>query len=130
MGRRFPNTVIITVIALLLWTVVSCAGQPEEPGKPANGREQMIAGGYSPIEADHPKVIEAIEFLTERLGPRYPEHRITGVVRAEMQVVAGYNIRLLLYFTDGDKTGTLEAVVYTSLDGEHQLRELAAAPVQ
>ncbi len=131
MDRRF--LIAVLVLATLIVALASCAGQQETqdgnqkpPTAPSNEREQMIAGGYSDIETDHPMVTGAIQFLTEHVGPLFPNHRITGIIKAEIQVVAGYNIHLVLSFASPDQTGTLEAVVFTNLEGGRRLLKLEA----
>ncbi len=98
-------------------------GKPP-PAPPEDAREPNIAGGFTEIDVDRPEATESLEYLTDLLAQRFPGYTVTDVEKAEIQVVAGYNVRLTLSYNNGEGPGTLVAKVYTDLTGNRRLLDL------
>jgi hypothetical protein len=97
----------ILLAALLL--VITCAAAPAR-------QEPPVAGGYSERPASDRGVAAAAAFAARERGRR-TGRRVTllGVRRAETQVVAGLNYRLLLTVREDRKERDVLAVVYQNL---------------
>lgn len=134
---------MVLAASVLLISPCCCAGQQKErkqnepqaqsepaapgnqaPAPPEEEREPDIAGGFTEIDVDRPEVTESLEYLTDLLAPRFPGYTVTDVEKAEIQIVAGYNVRLTLNYNKGGGPGTLVAKVYTDFAGNHRLLDL------
>jgi hypothetical protein len=85
-----------------------------------------VVGGFAEIDLDRPEVQGSLEYLVRLLAPMYPGCALAAVHGAEIQVVAGYNIRLRLGYRCGAESGELEAVVYTDLQGKRRILGIQA----
>ena len=93
-------------------------GVEEEPGS--------LPGGFTEASLEDEDVLEAAGFAAEEIaasGP-YSDVFIKEILRAEQQVVAGMNYRLLLIVESGADARTVEALVWRKLSGEHELLSL------
>ena len=87
---------------------------------------RSLPGGFTDASLEDEEVLEAAGFAAERIaeaGP-YSDVFIREILRAEQQVVAGMNYRLLLSVEAGGEARTAEALVRRKLSGEHELLSL------
>ena len=112
------------------WWLVACntasTSATPQPSTPAPTQPQ-IAGGYSAADINDVEVQNAAQFAAQALG-----NLLNRVIKADRQVVAGMNYRLLLSLQNGAE---YEVVVYVdlqnnkSLSSSRQLRAgITAAP--
>jgi Aspartic acid proteinase inhibitor len=74
-----------------------------------------IPGGYSAASTFSKEVTEAAEFAVAEQSKANAGLILKSIESAKSQVVAGTNVELMLSVTDGGKTKTARAVVYTDL---------------
>lgn len=74
----------------------------------AEGRQLLIAGGYSEIDITTPGAVRAAQFAFKSMN----KGELGGIMRAHRQVVAGLNYKLLLRLVAGQ---VYEVVVYQNL---------------
>jgi hypothetical protein len=111
---------LLTVLAFLILGV----GAPAAPAQ-----ERQVAGGYAERPAGNRGVAAAAAFAVRERGRRVGR-RITllSVRRAEAQVVAGLNYRLLLSVREGREVGDVTAVVHENLRRRLSLESWEPAP--
>ncbi|HEX7313911.1 MAG TPA: GerMN domain-containing protein [Pyrinomonadaceae bacterium] len=99
------------VLLAALVFVMLCAAAPAFAAQDA-----PIAGGYGERRTSDPGVAAAARFAVRERG-RLTGRRVTliAVRRAETQVVAGLNYRLLLSVTEGRAARDVVAIVYQNL---------------
>ncbi len=112
------------VLMLVLTLVVTGAGAPA-----ARAQERPIAGGYIERPTNDRGVTAAAAFAVRERG-RQTRRRVTllSIRRAETQVVAGLNYRLLLSVREGGEVRDVTAVVYENLRRRRSLTSWEAAP--
>ncbi len=112
--------VLLTVLAFLIMGASAPASQAQDA---------PIAGGYSGRRANDPGVAAAAAFAVRERG-RLTRRRITllSIRRAEVQVVAGLNYRLLLSVREGREVGDVIAVVYENIRRRRSLTSWEPAP--
>ena len=108
------TSIILTGIVLAL-AFAHAADIPAETNAPS------ICGGYSRAEIDSGVKAAAAFAVGEQAKSTGKPLRLVEVVKAEQQVVAGLNYRLLLKVKEGDKIVRAEAVVWRKLDGSDAL---------
>lgn len=112
--------VLLTVLALL----ITGAGAPA-----STAQERAVAGGYAGRPVNNRGVAAAAAFAVREQGRR-TRSRITllSVRRAESQVVAGLNYRLLLSVRQGREVSDVTAVVHENLRRRLTLESWEPAP--
>jgi hypothetical protein len=111
---------LLTVLALLILG----AGAPT-----STAQDAPLAGGYSGRRVNDPSVTAAAAFAVRERG-RQTRRRVTlvSIKRAEAQVVAGMNYRLLLSVREGGEVGDVTAVVFQNLRRRLSLESWEPAP--
>jgi hypothetical protein len=101
--------------ALALLFVIPCAAA-HASAAPSAAQDAPVAGGYAERPTSDPGVEAAARFAARERGRR-TGRRVTllSVRRAETQVVAGLNYRLLLSVREGRAARDVVAVVYQNL---------------
>jgi len=96
--------------------------------KPAKTDQPALAGGYSPAEIDS-EVSKVAEFAikTQAQASGRPL-RFVKILKAERQIVAGLNFRLVIEVSDGSKRLKARAVVWKKLDGSMDLTSWDSPP--
>jgi Aspartic acid proteinase inhibitor len=84
---------------------------------PAATNVPPLCGGYSRAEIDSGVKAAAAFAVSEQAKATGKPLRLVEAVKAERQVVAGLNYRLLLKVKEGDKILHAQAVVWRKLDG-------------
>ncbi|HEX8559807.1 MAG TPA: GerMN domain-containing protein [Pyrinomonadaceae bacterium] len=104
--------------------LIVCAGAGA-----ARAQQQPVAGGYGERPTNDRGVAAAAAFAVRERG-RQTGRRLTlvAVRRAEAQVVAGLNYRLLLSVREGRETRDVNAVVYQNLRRRMSLESWEPAP--
>jgi hypothetical protein len=97
----------------------STAMPVEQPVKQIS--ERNVEGGFSSEALDSPHVQKALIFLESQLGD---EVEIIRIVSAQMQVVAGYKLKLVIETGHDGLMQNKEAVVYLPPDDVPQLVSL------
>jgi hypothetical protein len=112
--------VLLTVLAFLILGAGATA---------AAAQDIPVAGGYSGRATNDPGVAAAAAFAVRERG-RVTGRRLTlvSIRRAEAQVVAGMNYRLLLSVRDGREVSDVTAVVYRNLRRRLSLTSWEPAP--
>jgi hypothetical protein len=89
-------------------------------------RSPEIDGGWVAMDTKSREVRDAVEFLNNELKTRHPDVRITKVLSAQSQIVAGQNMKITaIYTSDINKKGkTLEALIFITLDDKYTLTSL------
>ncbi|HEX6185142.1 MAG TPA: GerMN domain-containing protein [Pyrinomonadaceae bacterium] len=113
--------VLLTVLALL----VLGAGAPG-----ARGQDTPMAGAYGERRVNDPSVTAAAAFAVRERG-RQTRRRVTllSIRRAETQVVAGLNYRLVLNVREGGEVRDVTAVVFQNLRQRFSLESWEPTPV-
>ena len=113
---------LLTVLALLILG----AGAPT-----ASAQDAPIAGGYSERRVNDRSVTAAAAFAVRERG-RQTSRRVTllSIKRAETQVVAGMNYRLLLSVREGGKVVDVTAVVFQNLSRRLSLESWEPVPAR
>jgi len=106
--------VLFCIISLPLFSF----GKGEVPPQPAPQQnpspgESTVTGGFVAVELNDPMVEEAFFYLKEKLLEHKQDIEGLELVQAERQVVAGYNIRLIFQYKNGEEG---RALVYFPLD--------------
>lgn len=88
----------------------------------ANTSSAQIAGGYGDADVADKTVKTAANVAVKRLA-KIDGHPVTliSIVKAEQQVVAGMNYRLVMKVRELKRTRTYTVVVFRSLKGKYSL---------
>src|SRR5215204_3504310 len=116
----FMKRALLLVLAFLILGASASA---------VSAQDAPVAGGYSERPAKDPGVAAAAAFAVRERG-RQTGRRVTllSIRRAETQVVAGLNYRLLLNVKEGRETRNVTAVVYQNLSRRLSLTSWEPAP--
>ena len=89
-------------------------------------KEKSVNGGYSATSMDSKNVKEAFIFLKNELSYSYPEFYNIEIQRAEIQIVAGWKIKLFCEYNIGDskELNLFQAIVYKDTDQNKTLEYL------
>jgi len=124
MKNNFIFLLLILVAPLLL---SGCASrESSEDNAPINNKvivkpvpgEMSLNGGYSETSTDSEKVKASFRFLKEKLSISHPEITLIKIQRAEIQIVAGYKIRLICEYSviGNEELYLLESISYEDTD--------------
>lgn len=119
MSKRFVLTLITSLFCLSACQAGVGSPQPSPSDLP-------IAGGLSEQDPSSPQAQAMLTTASNLLNQKYPDAGIelTGLTRYRTQVVAGSNHYLTVSYTDkAGKSGSLELVVFRSLDDSSSLTE-------
>ena len=91
-------TAILFLLVLLTLTFIESAVSVSLTKRHIPGRSRKIAGGFSPIDVDDPDVKEIADFATSAISESSNSGPLSliKIVKAESQVVAGRNYKLIL----------------------------------
>jgi hypothetical protein len=110
----------LLMLALVFACAATCAAQERAP----------VVGGYNEAAVNDPGVVRAARFAVREEGLRVGRAvSLLAVRRAEKQVVAGLNYRLLLSVRYGGDTREVSTLVYQSLRGAYSLKGWEVAGV-
>lgn len=81
-------------------------------------KEISLNGGYTETSIDSTKVKESFIFLKKQLVDSYPEILNIKVFRAEIQIVAGWKMKLFCEYNIANISdiNLLQAIIYNDLD--------------
>ncbi len=81
-------------------------------------KERSKTGGYTETSTDSENVIESFSFLKKELTYSYPEFADIKIQKAEIQIVAGWKMKLFCEYSIGDskELNVLEAIIYKDPD--------------
>jgi len=108
-------------IPIILTGIVLALAFASAADIPAGTNAPSICGGYSRAEIDSGIKAAAAFAVSEQARSAGKHLRLVEVVKAERQVVAGLNDRLLLKVEEGGKILSAQAVVWRKLDGSDVL---------
>lgn len=88
--------------------------------------ETPLVGGYAEISTDSKEAVESYTFLENEISTSYPQVSLINVQKAEIQIVSGWNTKLLCEYSIGDNKDPhyLEAVIYKDLSQNLTLKDL------
>lgn len=81
-------------------------------------------GYYYEVNPNSKTVASAVEFLELELNKNYKGLKIVSVEKAEAQIVAGTNYKLICVYSYNGKEKNLKAVIYENLDGVKKVTDL------
>ena len=110
------------VLALLACAQITGGANARGLGAAQTAQDVPLAGGYSQAAADSPEVLSAAKFaVAQKSRGRTDPITLVSVKRAERQVVAGMNYRLLLSVRMDGQVHDVETVVYQDLKRNYSL---------
>ena len=121
------------MVCVGVWGMAGCgesegkSEKSEKAGKAEkhDGKHEDVAGGISPTDAADADVKAAAEFAVAALAKQTGEKLVLKkIVEAKSQIVAGTNYFLVLEVTGGKAT-IAEVVVWSKLDGSHEMTKSA-----
>ncbi len=97
-----------------------------EPQKPNSDPGNIILGGYSRANTDSEITVNSFAFLEKQLLVNYPDIQNSVIIKSEIQVVAGYKVRLSCryYSPQDDEEKYLKAVILIDPDNNYSLLKL------
>lgn len=110
--RSRLSTILLAAVATLAFP----GGDPA-----AAGRIGPPVGAYNPTTVDDESRLAANFAVREQARRESRTLKLLAITRAEKQVVAGLNFRLMLTVQSGGRTREARAVVFRSLDRYQEL---------
>ena len=105
------------LFALSACTEKTIIKDPTPAPKPAEMPTPMV-GGYSAVDPNEQEIFEINKFMEAELKAGGKNLWTEKIIRAEKQVVAGTNYRLLLLMSDSNQ---YQAVIYRDLQGAAEI---------
>lgn len=78
--------------------------------------EEVILGGFIDLALDSDYVTEAYAYLKKYLAKEFPSYTLKEPLEAQGQVVAGYKVKIICNYSQGDGDLKLRAFILFGLD--------------
>lgn len=116
MRSQRPPTLLIASVLLL----VGCNGSSNSNNTgTSNGG---VPGGYSASPTNAKDSVSAAEFAVAEQSKQGTPLKLISIRSVKTQIVAGYNLEMIMIVSDGQRELTAQATVYTDLS---QVRSLS-----